>query len=80
MSSGLAEMISKYSVLWETSVTVKHRIKKASLSGVAKFYKIDGEILEDEQKMHASFRRVRGLGYITFPEMLETMHEKDRSI
>ena len=50
---------------------------KESFSRVAKFYKIDGEILEDEQKMYASFRRVRGLGYMTFPEMLETMHEND---
>ena len=30
MSSGLAEMIRKYSVLRETSVTAKHLIKKAS--------------------------------------------------
>ena len=50
---------------------------KESFSRVAKLYKIDGEILEDEQKMYASFRRVRGLGYMTFPEMLETMHEND---
>ena len=27
--------------------------------------------------MYASFRRVRGLGYMTVPEMLETMHEND---
>ena len=33
---------------------------KESFSRVAKFYKIDGEILEAE-----SFRRVRGLGYMT---------------
>ena len=46
---------------------------KESFSLVANFYKIDGEILEDEQKMYASFRRVRGLGYMTFPEM----HEND---
>ena len=52
-------------------------LDKESFSRVAKFYKIDGEILEDEQKMSASFRRVRGLGYMTFPEMLETMHEND---
>ena len=32
LSSGLAEMINKYSVLWATSVTVKHLIKKASLA------------------------------------------------
>ena len=77
LSSGLAEMIRKYSVLWETSVTVKHLIKKASLSGVAKFYKIDGKILEAEQKKYASFRRVHELSYMTVPEMLETMHEND---
>ena len=77
MSSGLAEMIRKYSVLWETSATVKHLIKE-SFSRVAKFYKIDGEILEAEQKMYARFRRVRGLGYMTVPEMLETMHENDQ--
>ena len=47
---------------------------KESFSRVAKFYKIDGEILEAEQKMYARFRRVRGLGYMTVPEMLETMH------
>ena len=50
---------------------------KESFSRVAKFYKIDDEIFEDEQKMYVSFRRVRGLGYMTFPEMLETMHEND---
>ena len=27
--------------------------------------------------MYASFRRVRGLGYMTVPEMLEAMHEND---
>ena len=43
---------------------------KESFSRVAKFYKIDGEILEAEQKMYASFRRVRGLGYMTVSEML----------
>ena len=34
---------------------------KESFSRVAKFYKIDGQILEAEQKMYARFRRVRGL-------------------
>ena len=38
---------------------------------------IDGEILEVKQKMQASFRRLRGLGYLTVPEMLATMHEND---
>ena len=52
---------------------------KESLSSPAllNFFKIDGEIFEAEQKMYASFRRVRGLGYLTVPEMLETMHEND---
>ena len=50
---------------------------KESFSRVAKFYKFDGEILETEQKMYASFHRVRGLGYMTFSEMLETVHEND---
>ena len=51
---------------------------KESFSRVATFYKIDGEILEAEQKMYASFRRVRRLGYMTVSEMLETMrHEND---
>ena len=38
---------------------------KESFSRVAKFYKIEGEFLEAEQKMYASFRRVCGLGYMT---------------
>ena len=50
---------------------------KESFSRVAKFYKIEGEILQAEQKMYAGFRRVRGLGYMTVPEILETMHEND---
>ena len=34
--------------------------------------------LEAEQKMNASFRLVRGLGYLmTVSKMLETMHEND---
>ena len=48
-----------------------------SFSRVAKFYKVDGEILEAEQRMYASFHRVRGLGYMTVSEMLQTMHEND---
>ena len=70
-------MIRKYSVLWETSATVKHLIKKAS-PALLNFTKSTGEILEAEQKMYARFRRVRGLGYMTVPEMLETMHENDQ--
>ena len=77
MTSGSAEMIRKYSVLWETCVTAKRLIKKASPARVAKFYKLDGKILETEEKMYASFRRARGLGYMSVPEMLETMHEND---
>ena len=48
---------------------------KESFSHVAKFYKIDIEILEAEQKMYASFRHARGLGCMTVSETLETMHE-----
>ena len=59
LSSGLAEIISKCSVLWEGHSETPD---KESFSRVAKFYKIDGEILEAEQKMYASFRRVRGQG------------------
>ena len=55
----------------------KHLIKKASAAFSAKFYKIDGEILEAEQKMYASFHRVRGLGYMNVSEMLETLHKND---
>ena len=50
---------------------------KESFSRIAKFYNIDGEILEAEQKMYASFRRVRGLGYMTVSEIRETMHKND---
>ena len=50
---------------------------KEGFSRVAKFYKIDGKILEAEQKMYATFRRERGLGYMTVSEILETMHENN---
>ena len=50
---------------------------KESFSRIAKFYNINSEILEAGQKMYASFRRVRGLGYMTVSEMLETMHENN---
>ena len=50
---------------------------KEGFSRVAKFYKIDGKILEAEQKMYATFRRDRGLGYMTLPEILKTMHENN---
>ena len=63
-------------MLWELSVTAKHLIKKAS-SALLSFKKIDGEILEAEEKMYSSFRRVRGLGHITVSEMLSVMHEND---
>ena len=74
LSSGLAEMISKYSVLWEGHGETPD---KESFSSIANFYKIDGEILEAEQKMYMSFLHVRRLGYMTVPEMLETMHKND---
>ena len=35
---------------------------KESFSHIANFYNIEGKILEAEQKMYASFRRVHGLG------------------
>ena len=50
---------------------------KESFSRVTKFCKIDGEILEAKQKMYARFCRVRGLSYMTVPEILETMHKND---
>ena len=63
-------MISKYSVLWETSVTVIHLVKKAS-PALLNFTKSTARFSK------SSFRRVRGLSYMTVPEMLETMHEND---
>ena len=44
-------------MLWEGH---SEKPDKESFSRVAKYYKIDGEISEAEQKMYASFRRVRG--------------------
>ena len=41
----------KYSVLWEISGCHSETPDKESFSRVAKFYKIDGEFLEAEQKM-----------------------------
>ena len=41
-----------------------------ALGNICKFYNIDSETLEAEQKMYASFRRVRGLGHMTVSEML----------
>ena len=64
-------------MLWKISVTVKHLIKKA-FPAFTKFYKMDGEILEVEQKIYAIFRRERGLGYMTVQEILEPMHENDQ--
>jgi len=64
-------MTMKSSVLWEISVTVKHLIKKASPA------LLSFTTLEAEQKMHASFRCVRGLGYMAVSEMPVTMLEND---
>ena len=58
-SSGLAEKTRKSSALWEISVTVKHLIKKASPL-LPHFI-----TMEAEQKMYASFRRVRVLPVFT---------------
>ena len=51
-----------------------------SFSRVAKFYEIDGDILEAEQKMHASFRSEHGFDSMkvsTVSEILQTMLEND---
>ena len=49
-------------VLWEGHSETPD---KEILSLVAKFYKIDGEIIgKAEQKMYPSFRGVRGLGWL----------------
>ena len=50
---------------------------KESLSSPAllNFFKIDGEIFEAGQKMYASFRRVRGLGYLTVPNVGDNARE-----
>ena len=45
-------------------------------SSVDKCYKIDGGILETEQKRYSSFRRVRGLGHTTVSELLMAIQEK----
>ena len=50
---------------------------KDSFSRVAEFYKINGEILEAEQKMFASFHRVRRLRYMTVSEILKTVYKND---
>ena len=43
---------------------------KESFSRIAKCYKIDGGILENEQKRYAICRRVRRLGHTTVSELL----------
>ena len=48
-------MIRKYSVLWDISGCLSETPDKESFSCVAKFYKIDGEILEAEQKITRVF-------------------------
>ena len=40
-------------------------LDKEGFSHIAKFYKIDSEILEAAQKIYASLRRVRRFGYMT---------------
>ena len=50
---------------------------KESFSHIAKSYNIDGEILEPDQKLYFSFRRVHGWGYMNVSEMLERMHKND---
>ena len=82
IDKGLSDLELRFSgndqkMLWKISVKVEHLIKKAS-PAFTKFYKMDGEILEAEEKIYASFRRERGLGYMTVAEILETMHENDQ--
>lgn len=55
---------------------MKHLIRKVS-PALLSFNKIDSEILEAEQKMYASFSRVRGSGHMTVSEMLSVMYEND---
>ena len=61
IDKGLSELELRFSgndqeMLWKISVTVKRLIKKAS-PACTKFYKIDGEILEAEQKKYKIFPR-----------------------
>ena len=46
---------------------------KESFPRIVEFHEIDGEILETEQKMYASFRRERGFHSMTVSEILLTM-------
>ena len=62
MSSGLAEMTRKYSVLWEISVTVKHLRKKAS-PALLNFTKSTARFWKPSRKCTQ--------------KMVETMHEND---
>ena len=66
-------MTKKDSLLWEISVTVEHLIKTASPE-LLNFTKSTARFsVEAEQKMYASFHRVRGLRYMTVSEILKTV-------
>ena len=56
-------------MIWEISVTVKHLIKKVS-PALLSFTTSTARFWKAELKLYASFRRVRGLGYMTVSEML----------
>ena len=71
LSSGLEEIICALGNICHSETS-----DKESFSRFAKFYKIDGEVLEAEQKMYASFRCVRGLGHMTVSEMQRAIQEK----
>ena len=71
LSSGLEEIICALGNICHSETS-----DKESLSRFAKFYKIDGEVLEAEQKMYASFRCVRGLGHMTVSEMQKAIQER----
>ena len=52
-------------------------LDKESFSRIAKFYEIEGVILETDQKMYASFGRERAFHSTTVSEILQTMYEND---
>ena len=65
LSSGWAEMTRKHSVLWEISGCYGETPDKESFSRVAKFFQNRRRDSGSRAENYASFRRVRGLGYMT---------------
>ena len=62
-------------MLWETSVPVKHLIKKAS-PALLNFTKSTGSRAENVRKFFFFFFFVFGLGYMTISELLRAIQEK----